>query len=155
MATRPKIQPGEKTRGNQKKTPCCQLAVFLFAALNRKNEVPGQNQLNLFLQPSFEADLVCLASSNRRSAPFGSLRLTWQQLARGSRSQAQLRSIKLETSIRQVGRNHLQQCFATGKGHVADFAASLRAKDVPLSWPSAGLRPCGASLELETSNVEP
>ena len=45
--------------------------------------------------------------------------------------------------------------FRNGKGHVADFAASLRAKDVPLSWPSAGLHPCRASLELETSNVEP
>ena len=31
--------------------------------------------------PSFEADLACLASSNRRSAPFGSLRLTWQHCA--------------------------------------------------------------------------
>ena len=49
----------------------------------------------------------------------------------------------------------MQQCFATGKGHVADFAVSLCAKDVPLSWPSAGLHPCGASLQLEASNVEP
>ena len=48
----------------------------------------------------------------------------------------------------------MQQCFATWKGHVADFAVSLCAKDVPLSWSSAGLHPCGAWLELEASNVE-
>ena len=93
--------------------------------------------------PSFQADLACLASSDRRSAPFGS---------RGSSAQAQLRSIKSSPARNIDSKSEGTTC--SGEGHVADFAVSLCAKDVPLSWPSAGLHPCGASLELEASNVE-
>ena len=44
--------------------------------------------------------------------------------------------------------------YSSGERHVADLAVSLCAKDVPLSWSSAGLHSCGASLELEASTVE-
>ena len=70
----------------------------------------------------------------------GSLRLTWQQLA------IAIEKRNIDSTSQQ---EPLATMFRNGKGHVADFVVSLRAKDVP------GLHPCGASLELEASNVEP
>ena len=61
-------------------------ASWLFSCLQ-----PSTGRNEGLSQNSFEADLACLASSNRRSAPFSSLRLMC------SSSQAQLRRTKLET----------------------------------------------------------